>query len=53
MGYDTVVKTEVVFEFRDVSVALPTGLPLVFGELFFELKCTVVVATPLVAIKVR
>ena len=46
MGYD-IVQTEAVSEFRDVFVALRTGLPLVF-----EQKCTVVVATPnLVAAK--
>ena len=45
MGYD-IVQTEAVSEFRDVFVALRTGLPLVFGELLFEQKCTVVVATP-------
>ena len=51
MGYD-IVQTEAVSEFRDVFVALRTGLPLVFGELLFEQKCTVVVATPnLVAAK--
>ena len=50
MGYD-IVKTEAVSEFRDVFVALRTGLPPVFGELLFEQKCTVVVATPLVAAK--
>ena len=51
MGYD-IVQTESVSEFRDVFVALRTGLPLVFGELLFEQKCTVVVATPnLVAAK--
>ena len=51
MGYD-IVKTEAVSEFGDVFVALRTGLPLVFGELLFEQKCTVVVATPnLVAAK--
>ena len=43
MGYDT-VKTEqkqAVSEFRDVFVALLAGLPLVFVQLLFELKCTV------------
>ena len=45
MGYD-IVQTEAVSEFRDVFAALWTGLPLVFGELLFEQKCTVVVATP-------
>ena len=51
MGYD-IVQTEAVSEFRDVFVALRNGLPLVFGELLFEQKCTVVVATPnLVAVK--
>ena len=45
MGYD-IVQTEAVSEFRDVFVALRTGLPLVFGELLFEQKYTVVVATP-------
>ena len=51
MGYD-IVQTEAVSVFRDVFVALRTGLPPVFGELWFEQKCTVVVATPnLVAAK--
>ena len=50
MGYD-IVQTEAVSEFRDVFVALRTGLPLVFGELLFEQKCTVVVATPNLAAK--
>ena len=55
MGYD-IVQTEAVSEFRgvDLFVALRTGLPLVFGELWFEQKCTVVVATPnLVAAKIK
>ena len=55
MGYD-IVLTEAVPEFRgvDLFVALRTGLPLVFGELWFEQKCTVVVATPnLVAAKIK
>ena len=50
MGYD-IVQTEAVSEFRDVFVALRNGLPLVFGELLFEQKCTVVVATPNLAAK--
>ena len=37
---------------RDVFVALLTGLPLVFGELFLEPNALVVV-TPLVAIMKR
>ena len=37
MGYDK-VKAEVVPEFRDVFVALLTGLPLEFGVLLFELN---------------